>query len=80
MRCVSGIAAESAFSSVVLPVPVPPEMRMFSSACDAALEEVDRLGAERAEPDQVVEVSRFLRELADRDQRARQRERRDDRR
>ena len=32
IRCVSGIAAESAFSSVVLPEPVPPEMRMLSSA------------------------------------------------
>ena len=33
MRSSSGIAVESAFSSVVLPEPVPPEMRMFSSAC-----------------------------------------------
>ena len=38
---VSGIAVDSALSSVVLPEPVPPEMRMFSSASDAALEEVD---------------------------------------
>ena len=34
---------------------------------DAALEEVDGLGRERAEPDQVVEVEPPLAELADRD-------------
>ena len=32
----SGMAEESAFSSVVLPEPVPPEMMMLSSALDAA--------------------------------------------
>ena len=32
IRSVSGIADESAFSSVVLPEPVPPEMRMLSCA------------------------------------------------
>ncbi len=31
MRSVSGTAAESAFSAVVLPEPVPPEIRMFRS-------------------------------------------------
>ena len=38
-----GSHAESAFSSVVLPEPVPPEMRMFSCASTQRAEEVDRL-------------------------------------
>ena len=37
IRSSFGIAVESAFRSVVLPEPVPPEMRMFSWALDAAL-------------------------------------------
>ena len=49
IRSVSGIDAESAFSSVVLPEPVPPEMRMFSSAWMQRVEEVDRLGRQRAD-------------------------------
>jgi hypothetical protein len=36
IRSVSGIAEDIAFSSVVLPEPVPPEIRMFSSALIAA--------------------------------------------
>ena len=77
IRSVSGIAVDSAFSSVVLPEPVPPEMRMLSSARMQRCEEVDRLGAQRPELDHVVQVEPLLAELADRDERARQRERRD---
>ena len=40
---VRGSTAESAFSSVVLPVPVPPEMRMLSSALTQRDEEVGGL-------------------------------------
>ena len=78
IRSASGIADESAFSSVVLPVPVPPEMRMLSSRGDAGARNVDGLGADRAEIDHVVEREALLRELADRDERAGQRQRRDD--
>ena len=36
MRSSSGMNGDSTFSSVVLPVPVPPEMRMFSFPCTQA--------------------------------------------
>ena len=36
MRSLFGMAAESAFRSVVLPAPVPPEIRMLSSASTAS--------------------------------------------
>ena len=53
---VAGWRLESALSSVVLPVPVPPEMRTFSSARMQSVEELDRVRArERAQVDQVVE-------------------------
>ena len=51
MRSVSGIAAESAFSSVVLPEPVPPEIRMFSSAWTQRSRNSTASAAERAELD-----------------------------
>ena len=79
MRSSSGIAADSALRSVVLPEPVPPEIRMFSSASTQRSQELDRLGGQRSEPDEVVEVEALLAELADREQRARERQRRDDR-
>ena len=78
IRSASGIAAESAFSSVVLPVPVPPEMRMLSSAWTQSRRNVDGLRRDRAEIDHVVERQTLLRELADRDERAGERQRRDD--
>ena len=43
IRSSSGIAVESAFSSVVLPEPVPPEIRMFSCAWTQRVEELDGL-------------------------------------
>src|SRR5919202_1712070 len=52
---------------------------MRSGRLDRALHELDGLGTERAQTDQVRGVEPALRELADRDQRTRQRERRDDR-
>ena len=61
MRWSSGIAVESAFSSVVLPVPVPPEIRMFSSARTQRLRKSTVVSGERAEPDQVVQVEPLAR-------------------
>ena len=55
IRSSSGIAVESALSSVVFPEPVPPEISMFSWARTQRCEELDRLLAERAELDHVVE-------------------------
>ena len=52
---------------------------MFSSASTQRSRNSTGLGRQRAEPDHVVEVEPLLAELADRDERARQRQRRDDR-
>ena len=46
---------------------------------DAALEELDRLGRQRPEPDHVLEAEPVAGELPDRDERPGERERRDDR-
>ena len=70
MRSCRGSPADSAFSSVVLPVPVPPEMRMFSSRLDAAAQEVDRLRLSACRCARARRRSRrFCAELADRQQR-----------
>ena len=45
----------------------------------AALQEVDGVGAERSEPDHLVQVEPLVAELADRDERPAERERRDHR-
>ena len=79
IRSLSGTAADSAFRNVVLPEPVPPEMRMFSCASmqfsrnsAASFESVPMsISSDRCEA--------VLRELPDRQQRTRERERRDDR-
>ena len=63
---VAGMYAETAFRSVVFPVPVPPEISMFSLPANALREEVGRLLVERSEPDEVVERERIARELPDR--------------
>ena len=55
MRSSFGMNDESTLSIVVLPEPVPPETRMFSASLDARAQEVDHLGRERAEADQVVD-------------------------
>ncbi len=44
IRSSPGMKADSAFSSVVLPVPVPPEMRMFSFPLDAAVRSTPAFG------------------------------------
>ena len=45
MRSSCGMKLDRAFSSVVLPEPVPPEIRMFSRAFDRSLQEHDHLRA-----------------------------------
>ena len=79
MRSSFGMNALIAFSVVVLPVPVPPEMRMFSFP----LTQAARNCAERAVsvPNEIRSLMRVrvARELADRQRRPVQRERRDDR-
>ena len=53
MRSLFGIAAESAFSSVVFPEPVPPEMSMFSCASMQR----DRKSTDSAESDPMLIMS-----------------------
>ena len=79
IRSASGIDVDSAFSSVVFPEPVPPEMRMFSSARTQRWRNSTVSVRQRPEPDHVVEVEPLLAELADRHERARERQRRHDR-
>ena len=55
MRSSSGIAVDSALSSVVLPEPVPPEMRMFSSPTQAMSRNSAASVVSVPEPHQVVE-------------------------
>ena len=78
IRSSFGIAVESALSSVVLPEPVPPEISMFSWAWMQRWRNSTVSVAERPELDHVVERQPLAAELADRDQRAAERERRDD--
>ena len=47
--------AASAFSSVVLPVPVPPEIRMFCSAAIGGDEPVSQRRRQRADCHELVE-------------------------
>ena len=62
IRSPSGTAAESAFSSVVLPVPVPPEIEDVQLGLDAAAEEVGRRLPESVPMlDELVEIEPLLR-------------------
>ena len=76
---VAGTKPESALSSVVLPEPVPPEIRMLTLPRTQAARNVAGGGRQRAERGQVGQRVRVARELPDRQRRAAQRERRDDR-
>ena len=66
-------------SSVVLPVPVPPEMRMFSPAEHGRPQKLGRRAGHRALGDQVVDDQLPLGELANRERRAAHGQRRDHR-
>ena len=61
MRSSAGMTADSAFSSVVLPVPVPPEMRMLSFPRTQCAQEVGRLLARACPSRQLVERERRCR-------------------
>ena len=78
MRSSSPMSDDSTLSSVVLPVPVPPLMMMLRRPPTHA-EELRSLGRQGAEADEVVDREPGLGELADRERRAVDRERRDDR-
>ena len=67
------------FSSVVLPVPVPPEMRMLRRPSTAARRNSADGARHRALGDQVVDDHFPLGELADRERRAADGQRSDDR-
>ena len=69
MRSSFGIAAESTLSVVVLPEPVPPEMRTLSLPRTQASRNWAALRRERAEAEQVLHRERVLAELADRQRR-----------
>ena len=79
MRSSPGMKADSAFSVVVLPVPVPPEMRTLSFPRTQAARNCAAFGVSEPNVDQVVHRVRVARELPDRQRRALERERRDDR-
>ena len=76
-RSFSPMKCESAFMSVVLPVPVPPEM-MRLTGFDHASHQRRAAGRDGADLNQPVEVERNLGELADRQERPVQRHGLDD--
>ena len=76
MRSVSGIASASAPSSVDLPAPVPPEIRMFLRARTAMTRNSSISRRERPEAEQVVAPQALAAEAADRDRRTVDRHRR----
>ena len=63
---------ESAFSIVVLPDPVPPEISTFSRASTKTFEKGRRRFVQRPDLDHAVERQRHAGEFADRERRARQ--------
>ena len=75
---VPSMNAESAFSSVVLPEPVPPLTRMLRRAANRGGELVVELIGERSQLDQLPRARTDRREAAYRQRRAVHRERRDD--
>ena len=79
MRSVERKKPDRMLSSVVLPVPVPPEITTFEPALHDAVQHLGQRLVDRAEPDQVVGGEQLDREAADREHRAVERERRDDR-
>ncbi len=79
MRSVAGTWADTALSSVVFPVPVPPEMRMLSFPRTQCARKSAVCSLRLPSPMRSSSVSASLRELPDRQRRAAERERRDDR-
>ena len=79
MRSLAGRNAASAFSSVVLPVLVPPLIRMFSFALDRRPDVREHVGRQRADPHQFVRREEPRLELANGQRRAADAARREDR-
>ena len=79
IRSRSSMKADMAFSRVVLPEPVPPEMRTLRRDADDRLQQLGDLDGDAADLDQPLHADRNPREFADREQRAVERQRRDDR-
>ncbi len=79
IRSESGIAPESALSSVVLPEPVPPEIRMLSSAWTHSSRNSRHSWVSEPLSRRSLRSQRDLGELPDREQRSGQRQRRDHR-
>ena len=79
IRSRSSMNADRALSSVVLPEPVPPEIRTLRREPTTAFSTSATCGRHAADLDQAVHADRHARELADREQRAVERQRRDDR-
>ena len=78
MRSLALMNAESAFSSVVLPAPVPPAMMMFSLALTAASSSSIMPGVSALRSTRSGGISLSVRETADGKQRAVHRQRRND--
>ena len=79
MRSLSGMKSLRQLSRVVLPVPVPPEIKMLRRSSDGGPEELRRRRGDRLQPHQVLDDQLAGRELADRQARAGIRQRRNDR-
>ena len=78
MRSSAGRNAASAFRSVVLPVLVPPLIKMFSSRRDRRLERRQHLRRHRADPHEFLGREEPRLKLADRQRRAAEAARRED--
>ena len=78
MRSRSSMKVDRALSIVVLPEPVPPEMMTLRRAWTIPRSDLRHRSGSAAELDHPVHADRLLGELADRQQRAVDRQRRDD--
>ena len=79
MRSRSEMKPDSTLRKVVLPAPVPPEMRTLSRAATERLQEVQHRLRQRLALDEVLRAEPIGAEPANRQHRAVQRERRNDR-
>ena len=78
MRSLSGMKDEMTLSVVVLPEPVPPEMTMLRRPSTQALRKSRTAGEKVPKAIRSASLKRVLGELADREHRAVERDRRDD--
>ena len=69
-RSVSEMNADRAFNIVVLPVPVPPEIRVVNPRIDGGRQNFRHFLRQRPEVDKLVEAERLLGKFPDRNQRS----------